>query len=71
MKIRSTGMSYWKLVVSDAERVEDEKVVAFLSKLVSDRWIIMDKNGKGKLCNQTFSTPNAAKKWLMQNEGRY
>lgn len=71
MKIRNTGMTYWKLVVSDAERIEDEKVIAFLSQMANNRWIIKDKHEAGKLCNQTFTTPSQAKKWLMENEGKY
>jgi hypothetical protein len=71
LKIENTGMSYWKLVRIDSERVEDALVVAVLSQMANDRWVLKDKHEKGKLSNQTFATPNQAKKWLIGNEGRW
>jgi len=70
LKVTNTGMSYWKLLTVLADRVEDETVVAVLSQMANDRWVIKDPKEKGKLTNRTFGTPNEAKKWMTDNYGK-
>lgn len=59
LEIKSTGMTYWKRVV------RGDELVAILSQLASGRWVINDANDK-RMCNQTFPTTGAAKKWLAE-----
>lgn len=70
LKVTNTGMSYWKLLTVASDRIEDEIVVAVLSQMANDRWIIKDPKEKGKLTNRTFETPHEAKKWMTENYGK-